>query len=185
VKNVATSLPLFESSKRRLLKTLHVRRFETGKWVGASQRFEDGELGDREAVRARFGGGRYEVIARDGCKIVGRTRFVVDGPARPLGGEADGVAVPGADGEQPFATPTGRRQALVFRLLDEGLDLVEVVERTGIEAVVVRAIFDEWKTPLGERAAIDARRCELAGRRQQDLEKEWRSSWTMRESSSR
>jgi hypothetical protein len=173
--NVATSLPLFESSKRRLLKTLHVRRFEAGQWVGAPQRFEDGELGDREAVRARFGGGRYEVIARDGCKIVGRTRFVVDGPSRPLGGEGAPAAV---------ATATGQRQALVFRLLDEGVDLVDVVERTGIEAAVVRAIFDEWKTPLGERALIEARCRDLAGRRRQDLEKEMGSSWTGRGSSS-
>jgi hypothetical protein len=180
MKNVATSLPLFESSKRRVLKTLHVRRFEAGRWVGAPQRFEDGELGDREAVRTRFGGGRYEVIARDGCKIVGRTRFVVDGPPRPLGGEAAVLAVTGGEGEQRFATATGQRQALVFRLLDEGLDLVEVVERTGIEAAVVRAIFDEWKTPLGEPEAIEARRRELADRRHQNLEKEWGASWTAR-----
>jgi hypothetical protein len=184
MKNVATSLPLFESSKRRVLKTLHVRRFEAGQWVGAPQRFEEGELGDRDSVRARFGGGRYEVIARDGCKIVGRTRFVLDGPARPLGGEAAVVAVAGGDGEQRFATATGQRQALVFRLLDERLDLVDVVERTGIEAAVVRAIFDEWKTPLGERAVIEARCRELAGRRYQDLEQEWGSSWTRRGSSS-
>jgi hypothetical protein len=183
--NVATSLPLFESSKRRVLKTLHVRRFEAGQWVGAPQRFEDGQLGDREAVRARFGGGRYEVIARDGCKIVGRTRFVVDGPSRPLGGEGAAAAVvAGGDGEQRFATATGQRQALVFRLLDEGVDLVDVVERTGIEAAVVRAIFDEWKTPLGERALIEARCRDLAGRRRQDLEKEMGSSWTGRGSSS-
>jgi hypothetical protein len=184
MKNVATSLPLFESSKRRLLKTLHVRRFEAGQWIGAPHRFEDGELGDREAVRARFGGGRYEVIARDGCKIVGRTRFVVDGPSRPLGSDTAAEAVAGGDGEERFATATGQRQALVFRLLDEGLDLVDVVERTGIEAAVVRAIFDEWKTPLGERAVIEARCRELAGRRNQDLEKEWGASWTRCSSSS-
>jgi len=71
MKNVATSLPLFESSKRRLLKTLHVRRFEAGHWIGAPQRFEDGELGDREAVRARFGGGRYEVARATGARSSG------------------------------------------------------------------------------------------------------------------
>ena len=182
--NVATSLPLFESSKRRVLKTLHVRRFEAGRWVAAPQRFEDGELSDREAVRSRFGGGRYEVIARDGCKIVGRTRFVVDGQSRPLGGDAAAVAVAGGDGEERFATATGQRQALVFRLLDVGLDLVDLVERTGIEAVVVRAIFDEWMVPLGDRAAIETRRRELAGRRRQDLEGELGSSWPTRGSSS-
>jgi hypothetical protein len=180
MKNVATSLPLFESSKRRVLKTLHVRRFEAGRWIGAPQRFEDGELGDREAVRARFGGGRYEVIARDGCKIVGRTRFMVDGPPRPLGGEAAVVGVGGGEGDQRFATAAGQRQALVFRLLDEGLDVVDVVERTGIEAGIVRAVFEEWKTPLGDRAIIDARRRELADRRHQNLEEEWGASWTGR-----
>jgi len=180
MQNVATSLPLFESSKRRLLKTLHVRRFEAGRWVGAPQRFEDSDLSDREAIRARFGGGRYEVIARDGSRIVGRTRFVLDGPPRPLGDEPAAVAVAGDDAEQRFATTTGQRQALVFRLLDEGIDLVDVVERTGIEAAVVRAIFDEWMTPLGDRAAIETRRRDLAGRRQQDLEGAWGSSWATR-----
>jgi hypothetical protein len=102
---------------------------------------------------------------------------VLDGPSCPLGGEVAPAAVAaGGDGEQRFATATGQRQALVFRLLDAGVDLVEVVERTGIEAAVVRAIFDEWKTPLGERAAIEARCRELAGRRHQDLEKEWGAS---------
>ena len=66
---------------------------------------------------------------------------MVDGPSRPLGSETAAEAVAGGDGEERFATATGQRQALVFRLLDEGLDLVDVVERTGIEAAVVRAIF--------------------------------------------
>jgi hypothetical protein len=165
-----------------VLKTLHVRRFEGGQWVGAPQPFEDADLGDREAVRARFGGGRYEVIARDGRKIVGRTRFVVDGPSRPLGGEVEPVAVAGGEGERRFATAIGQRQALVFRLLDEGIDVVDVVERTGIDAAAVRAIFDEWKTPLCERATIEARRRDLAERRRRDLEEGWRASW-MHESS--
>ena len=183
--NVAASLPLFESSKRQALKTLHVRRFDGGRWVGASRRFDDGELVDRDAVRARFGGGRYEVIARDGCKIIGRTRFVVDGPSLPLNGEAPMADAAAIDGEQRFASPIGQRQALVFGLLDEGIDLVEIVERTGIEASVVRAIFDEWKTPLGERSAIDARCRELAGLRQRTLEKEWGSTWSNRACSSK
>lgn len=46
--------------------------------------FGPDEMPDRAAIGARFGGGRYDVIARDAHKIVGRARVVIEGPPLPL-----------------------------------------------------------------------------------------------------
>ena len=181
MKNAAKRLPLFESAKRQALKTLCVRRFEAGRWVCAPQSFEGDELADREAVRARFGGGRYEVIARDGRQIVGRTRFVLDGASRPLRDEPPPAALSqgvGDDVLRAFATAAGERYALVFRLLNQGLDVVEIVDRTGLEPQVVRGIFEEWMTPFAvARDKIEARVRELAKKEHVSLEREWELAW--------
>jgi len=181
MKNAAKRLPLFESAKRQALKTLCVRRFEAGRWVRAPQSFEGDELADREAVRARFGGGRYEVIARDGRQIVGRTRFVLDGASRPLRDEPPPAALSqgvGDDVLRAFATAAGERYALVFRLLNQGLDVVEIVDRTGLEPQVVRGIFEEWMTPFAvARDKIEARVRELAKKEHVSLEREWELAW--------
>jgi hypothetical protein len=178
----AKTLPLFESAKRARLKTLCVRRFEDGQWVRAPQSFRDDELSDREAVRARFGGGRYEVIARDGRQIVARTRFVLDGAPCPL---RDEPPSPAAQAIEPmaFATQTGAREALIFGLFNEGLDVVEITQRTRIDARTVRAVFAEWLTPLGLEPVkspeeIPARRALVMKLRSQALQAEWEGTWT-------
>ena len=156
--------PLFDLAKCQVLETLCVRRCEAGLWIRAPQSFEGDELPNREAVRARFGGGRYEVIARDGRQIVGRTRFVIEGASRPLCDEPPPAALlqgMATDVQRAFATAEGERYALVFRLLDQGVGLVEIVERTGIEPKLVRGIFEEWITPLAPRDRIEARLREL------------------------
>jgi hypothetical protein len=180
MRNLAKSLPLFQSAKRKELHSLYVRRFEDGRWVRAPGSFTHEELPDRESVRARFGGGRYEIIGRDGSKIVARTRFVENGPARPLSDAAPAPPKGQDAGPRAFATVTGEREALVFALLDDGMDVVDVTKRTGIDARTVRAIFAEWLAPLGEHASIEMRRAALAAGRLAELEHEWEGSWSSR-----
>jgi hypothetical protein len=147
---VAASLPLFERATRSAIVMLIVRRLgEDGRWSRAPDGFAQDELPDREAVRARFGGGKYEVIGRDAYRIVARTTFTVDGeplalaPAPPL---PEDRAV---TGQRAFATDLGARQAIVYRLLDQGLSCVEVTQRSEIDDDSVREIYLRWLTPDG------------------------------------
>lgn len=148
---IATGLPLFARAMRSQAETLVVRRFDDGRWVRAAKSFTSEELPDRDAVRARFGGGRYEVIGRANQRIVARTRFVLDGASLPLE-EPEAKASPKratTSGLRRFATSEGEREGLVFKLLREGLSIHDITEQTGIESRVVRAIYLAWITPAG------------------------------------
>jgi hypothetical protein len=180
MKCAAEPLPLFARAKRGELEKLVLRRHEDGLWKRCPEVFGPDELPDREAVRMRFGGGRYEVIGRDRQRIRARTRFVLDGPALPLG---NGPAPTHAqDGPRAFATPAGERQALLFQLFEQGRTLPEIVQSTGIDAEVVRAAYPQWLTPCGvelptapeQIAELEYRRaCE----RRTANELEWHQPW--------
>lgn len=180
-KSITKSLPLFARAKRRELVTLIVQRFEDGRWVRALELIPAAELPDRESVQARFGGGRYDVIGRDKNKIVARTRFVVDGPALPLGDEAMRSPVKRKDLRE-FATANGERQAIVFAMFDERVPLTEITRRTGIETQTLRAIYLEWLTPIGRSLpSTQAEIEELEQRRERELHAreltEWEHTW--------
>lgn len=172
--SLAKSLPLFTSAKRKAIQTVCVRRFDDGRWVRAPGSFSASELSDRDAIRSRFGGGRYEILGHDGRVIVARTRVLVDGDPKPLRAETKRVDEPGP---RAFASAEGQREALVFSLLDEGLDLVDIIDRTHIQARVVRAIFEEWRTPLATDEVLDSRRRQIVGRRQRAITREWSGAW--------
>jgi hypothetical protein len=166
----AATLPLFASDKRRDVRSLCVRRFESGRWLRAPQSFEPGDFPDREAVRVRFGGGRYEVIGRDGRQIVARTRFVLDGPPRPLRDEPlPDAALAG--------TTEGTRARRVFELLEQGLDLADIVQRTELAPAVVRALAEEWLDLIARSKALAAPLRELQALRRQSVEHELETSW--------
>lgn len=103
------------------------------------------EMPDREAVRARFGGGQYEVLGRDRQRIAARTRFVLEGEPVPLHEEE----VPASKGSnlRRFATAEGEREALVFGLFREGKTVQEITEMTYIESRLVRRLYPLWLTP--------------------------------------
>jgi hypothetical protein len=146
------SLPLFERSTRSALAMLIVRRLEDGRWLRAPKPIAPGELPDRETVRARFGGGKYEIIGRDAHRIVARTTFVLEGQPIPFAGGVDAIRADAARsgvGERAFGTETGARQALVYALLDQGLSCIEVTQRTAIDDDIVRDIYLRWLTPDG------------------------------------
>lgn len=126
-----------------------VRRLESGCWLRAPSSFTSEELPDRDAVRARFGGGSYEVIGRDAQRIAARTRFVLDGPALPLGHleQKSSRGGGGRAGLHRFATEAGEREALCFRLFREGHSVQNITEMTGIESRIVRSIYVAWLTP--------------------------------------
>ena len=96
----AAALSAREAARRRHLARAPLRGRAL---VRAPKLFTVDELPDREAVRMRFGGGRYDLIGRDKNRIVARTRFVVDGPPLPLGDEA--VASPAKRGEVRAPSP--------------------------------------------------------------------------------
>jgi hypothetical protein len=174
---VAKTLPLFTSAKRKTLQTLCLRRFEGDRWVRIPGNFTATDLPDRNAVRVRFGGGRYEVIGHDGRIIAARTRFVVQGSPKPIRArdEDDGARAPSS--ARAFASPEGEREALVFSLLDRGMDLVDITQHTGIRSIVVREIFEQWRTPLATDDVIESRTRHLAQVRSRGLSNEWVESW--------
>jgi hypothetical protein len=177
IANLAKTLPLFASDKRRDVRSLCVRRFEDGRWVRAPQSFEPEEFLDRDAVRARFGGGRYEVIGRDGRQIVARTRFVLEGPPRPM---CDAPVPEAARAGDPraFATAEGSRARQVFELLNQGYDLVDVVERTELPPVVVRALLEDWLDLIKRSEDLAPVRDALEAMRRRGAEHELERSWT-------
>lgn len=114
------------------------------------------DLEDRRRFLARFGGGSYTLVARtpDNGRIAARFRLAFEGAPKPVAGA-------------PLAKPTGRRPAVdagrwplgtsegeiarrVFRLFRTTQDLDEVIDETGLAPRVVRALFLEWLTPLGD-----------------------------------
>jgi hypothetical protein len=175
-------LPIFTRATAEAVMTLVVRRLENGRWVRAPRTFQLAELPDRHAVGALYGGGKYEVIGRDRQRIRARSRFLLEGPPLPLG-EASAPAKPPRSRRSPqdeFATPAGRREALVFELLDEGLDLVEIVKRTRIDARTLRGIHEEWRALQALRAPTVLQLRVRSDVRRAELEHEWGASWTSR-----
>jgi hypothetical protein len=119
---------------------------------------------------------------RDRQRIRARSRFLLEGPPLPLG-EASAPAKPPRSRRSPqdeFATPAGRREALVFELLDEGLDLVEIVKRTRIDARTLRGIHEEWRALQALRAPTVLQLRVRSDVRRAELEHEWGASWTSR-----
>ena len=68
---------------------INVARLEGGRAVFATRQFSGDELTDLEVIWDLYGGGDYELIARDrGNKhITARRRYSLDGPKRPMTGE--------------------------------------------------------------------------------------------------
>ncbi len=149
------TLPLFPRETRKNVEKLVISRLEDGGWRRVPELLTAADLPDREAVRARFGGGRYDVIGRDAKRITARTRFVLEGLPLPLGDEAV-LSHKKREKLREFATSNGEREAIVFGLLESDTSLPDVVQRTGIEARLVRAIYLEWLTPLGQQIPTTA-----------------------------
>lgn len=146
----ASSLPLFARKTREKVKLLVIRRLDDGRWGRVPQMFQIDDMPTREAVRDRFGGGQYEVIGRDKNRIVTRTRFILDGPSRPLddGQKATRLRRSPSDSRR-FSTLAGAREALVFDLFSQGLTVQDVTRKTEIEVRIVRSIYLDWITPSG------------------------------------
>jgi hypothetical protein len=151
---VLRKMPLFARKAREDVDVLLVRRFDGGAWVKVPEKFRPDDLRDREAVRARFGGGRYEVIGQNAQtgRIAARTRFVLDGDPLPI--EVRSPATPNPGGgrvhARSFATAAGALTAIVWGLLDQGKTIGEIVAATHVEPKVLRGLYVEWLTPFGE-----------------------------------
>lgn len=172
-KNLAArpaSLPLFERATRSTIAMLVVRRHEKGAWVRSPKNFTPDELPNREAVRQRFGGGKYEVIGRDTQRLVARTTFVLDGPTLPFEEDKKRKALAPRTGERAYGSDAGERQSLGFSLFDQGFTCVEVTQRTGIDNDTVRDIYLRWLTPdSGERPTTPEQIAHMHERRIQKL----------------
>jgi hypothetical protein len=176
-------LPIFTRSTSEAVTTLVVRRFEDGRWVRAPRTFQASELSDRHAVGHLYGGGKYEVIGRDRLRIRARSTFTLEGPSLPLGESLGAATKPrrardARNNVQEFSTPVGRREALVFELLDEGLELIDIAKRTAIEARTLRGIYEEWRALHALREPIGLQLRERSDARGTALDREWGTSWT-------
>jgi hypothetical protein len=173
-------LPIFNRSTSEAVTVLVVRRFEDGRWLRAPRSFAPSELPDRHAVGALYGGGKYEVIGRDSMRIRARSTFRLDGPSLPLGDKPKAPARRrrARHDEKEFATPAGRREALVFELLDQGVDLIDVAKRTEIDARTLRSIYEDWRALHGLRGELASNVRERNDARRTALEREWGASWS-------
>jgi hypothetical protein len=164
------SVPLFSPRSSAPLGSLRLRRFdpEGQRWLSIPRVFRSDELPDRDALKALFGGGRYEVIGRDarGQRIAARACFVLEGEALPI--DAATLGAPPSlktHAAMPGSSLSGAIAARVFALFDQGHNLSQIVVATHIDPRSVRALYREWITPLGQdvpSAAGDVARLERA-----------------------
>jgi hypothetical protein len=127
--------------------SIHVFRHEAQGARAMLGKAQPDELRDHTSFGARFGGGTFTLVARsqDNRRIAGRFRVEVPGAPLPI------PAVPRRAGdERPFASAGGSLQAIVFPLFREGLGVDAIVERTHVDARMLRALYLEWLTDFGE-----------------------------------
>lgn len=142
---------VFEGRRLAELGRVHVLREDEG----ATRRMGTAlaaELEDEAAFAARFGGGRFLLLARDvdNKRIAARARVTLD--AEPL--DAGDLVPPGrgrrSDVARTHATSLGALQATVFRMLRAGATLEDIVDATHVPAQTLRDIYLEWLTDFGE-----------------------------------
>lgn len=96
---------------------IHVTRHEAGGQRWAPRLFAAHELTDLGELAELYGGGAFELIARDGAKrtITGRRRYALPGRPKPLAPEDDTGGVP----PQPAAPApaTGANEAILLAVL--------------------------------------------------------------------
>lgn len=97
---------------------IHVTRYEAGGQVWAPRLFTNAELTDQSDITQMFGGGRYELVARDPEKtsIVRREAYNLAGPARPLSVDT-GAGTPPPPTPHHAPAPSGAGDGMVSVVL--------------------------------------------------------------------
>lgn len=106
--------PLFPDKDVNISWILLTRHEAQGQ-VYHPNKWDPEELQDMQPIQELFGGGVYELIARDERSIVARTKFKLPGPSKPLVPEAS-APIPAA---MPMAPSSGSDQisAAVLQLI--------------------------------------------------------------------
>lgn len=90
--------PLFqpqdEDDEMPEVEFIHVTRFEGSAYLWCPYRFGPEEIADLSDVFERFGGGKYELIARNGGKLSAKRRYELPGKPRPLTGISEQTDAP-------------------------------------------------------------------------------------------
>ena len=63
---------------------IHVSRFENGRTPWCAHKFAPEELTELEEIADMFGGGMYELIAKNGPRISAKRRYEIAGRQKPL-----------------------------------------------------------------------------------------------------
>jgi hypothetical protein len=93
-----------------------VQRKEAGKYVTAPRTFLASELQDLNTIYVEYGGGEFQLIARDSKKIIrGRRLYILPGPSKPLFDEGPPV-VPA----KPTQTSSNPMMALMGGMAGQG-----------------------------------------------------------------
>ncbi len=120
------------------------------------------DLNDSDAFRARFGGGAYTLVARtpDNRRIAARIPLALEGAPKPIAdaplAKPTGRRAGATDAKReptlahPHGTGAGALEATVFRMLRTGATLEQVVDTTHVPSRIVRALYLEWLTDLGD-----------------------------------
>jgi hypothetical protein len=74
----------------------------------------------------------------------------------------------------------GHRTKLVFALIEQGLDLMEIAQRTEFEPAIVRALSEDWLDLLDRSKQLQARLRDLSQLRRPTGEAEWEAVWDRR-----
>jgi hypothetical protein len=83
--------PLDDDEDPPEVEYIHVSRFENGRNPWCSHKFAPEELQDLEEISDLFGGGMYELIAKNGPRISAKRRYEIAGRSKPLVFGAVGV----------------------------------------------------------------------------------------------
>lgn len=88
-----------------------VQRKEAGKYITAPRAFMADELKDVNSLYAEYGGGEYQLIARDSKKIIrARRLYILPGPSKPMFDEGPSIQ---SHTPKPQAVPSNPMMALM------------------------------------------------------------------------
>lgn len=100
--------PMKDDEESPDVHQIRVNRFEGGKPLWCPKPFMPEELEDEARLYELFGGGHYELVARDARKIVRRVQLHLSGPSKPLHGV---MSEPEPEPKQATPPPAEPRRA--------------------------------------------------------------------------
>lgn len=150
-------LPREEDDEPKEVVKIHVTRHEGGRQVWCPRLFEASELQSLEDIFEMFGGGHYELIARDSrSKMSDRRRYELPGKSRPLTGEPE-PAAPHLGAVPQQAASSGGGGALVPLLLSLAPLVLEYLKSSAAATQAQQAQQSQFLLAMMNRDSENAR----------------------------